>query len=476
MLLKKISSLVLFLIFSPIAVEAQISEVEKDSLTIRKIYDMALLNGQAYNWLDHLSNEIGPRLSGSSNAEQAVEYTKEELEELGLDKVWLQPVMVPKWVRGAKEYAYVESAPGTTKDINITALGGSVATPEGGTKAEVIEVLGIEDLERYGKEQIQGKIVFYNRPMRADLINTFNAYGGCVDQRYSGAAEAAKYGAVGVIVRSLNLRQDDFPHTGTMSYGDLPVSERIPAAAVSTNDADYLSGILKLQKDAKVYFKLNSEQFADVQSYNVIGEITGSEFPDEYIIVGGHLDSWDLGDGSHDDGAGVVQSMEVLRLMKELGYKPKRSIRVVLFMNEENGLRGGNKYAEVAKEKNENHIFALESDSGGFTPRGFSFEASDAQYAQLSGWKDLFEPYLIHLFDRGGSGADIGPLRGGNVVLAGLRPDTQRYFDHHHSDNDTFEHINKRELELGAATMTSLIYLVDKYGISNVKNTAQTKM
>lgn len=476
MLLKKKISLLTLIMLSCVTVQAQISETEEDSLSIRKIYDMALLNGQAYNWLEHLSTDIGPRLSGSYNAEQAVEYTKKELEELGLDKVWLQPVMVPKWVRGAKEYAYVESAPGSTRDINITALGGSISTPAGGTKAEVIEVQGIEDLEKYGEEQIKGKIVFYNRPMKADLINTFNAYGGCVDQRYSGAAEAAKYGAVGVIVRSLNLRQDDFPHTGTMSYGDLPVSQRIPAAAVSTNDADYLSGILKLQKDAKVYFKLNSEQFPDVQSYNVIGEITGSEFPDEYIIVGGHLDSWDLGDGSHDDGAGVVQSMEVLRLMKEMNYKPKRSIRVVLFMNEENGLRGGNKYAEEAKKKNENHIFALESDSGGFTPRGFSFEANDTQYQQLSGWKNLFEPYLIHLFDRGGSGADIGPLRGGNIVLAGLRPDSQRYFDHHHSDNDTFEHINKRELELGAATMTSLIYLVDKYGIDNVKNAPQTKM
>lgn len=476
MFLKKNISLLTIMMISLCTVNAQVSEAVEDSLNIRKIYDMALLNGQAYNWLGHLSNEIGPRLSGSYNAEQAVRHTKKELEKLGLDKVWLQPVMVPKWVRGAKESAYVESTPGSTRNINITALGGSVATPAGGIKAEVLEVQGIEGLERYGEAQIKGKIVFYNRPMKADLINTFSAYGGCVDQRYSGAAEAAKYGAVGVIVRSLNLRQDDFPHTGAMSYGELPVSQRIPAAAVSTNDADYLSGILKLQENAKVFFKLNSEQFPDVQSHNVIGEITGSEFPDEYIVVGGHLDSWDLGDGSHDDGAGVVQSMEVLRLIKEIGYKPKRSIRVVLFMNEENGLRGGNKYAEVAKDRGENHIFALESDSGGFTPRGFSFEANDNQFAQISGWKNLFMPYLIHLFDRGGSGADIGPLRGGNTVLAGLRPDSQRYFDHHHSDNDTFEHINKRELELGAATMASLIYLVDKYGINSGQNAKQTKM
>lgn len=435
-------------------------------MELRKLYDMSLLNGKSYQWLDHLSNDIGGRLSGSLNAQKAVEYTKKELEALGLDKVWLQPVMVPKWVRGAKEFAYIETAPGTTRDINITALGGSVATPMGGTKAEVLEVQGIEDLARYGEAGIKGKIVFFNRPMRADFINTFEAYSGCVDQRYAGASEAAKYGAVGVLVRSMNLRLDDFPHTGSMGYGELRPSQRIPAAAVSTNDAEYLSSLLKIEKNAKVYLKLNSEQLPDVQSYNVVGEITGSEFPDEYIVVGGHLDSWDLGDGSHDDGAGVVQSMEVLRLLKESGIKPKRSIRVVLFMNEENGLRGGNKYAEVAKDKNENHIFGLESDSGGFSPRGFSFDASQGQFDKIAAWKPLFKPYLVHYFEIGHSGADIGPLKNGKTVLAGLVPDSQRYFDHHHSENDTFDQVNKRELELGAATMASLVYLVDKYGIS----------
>ncbi len=452
---------------------SQINNAQEDSLNLRKLYDMSLLNGKSYQWLEYLSNDIGGRLSGSLNAQRAVDYTKKELETLGLDKVWLQPVMVPKWVRGAKEFAYIETAPGSTRNINITALGGSVSTPVGGAKAQVIEVQGIEDLARYGEEQIKGKIVFYNRPMRADLISTFEAYGGCVDQRYSGAAEAAKYGAIGVLVRSMNLRLDDFPHTGTMSYGELRPSQRIPAAAISTNDAEYLSGLLKIEKKAEVYFKLNSEQLPDVQSYNVIGEITGSQFPNEYIVVGGHLDSWDVGDGSHDDGAGVVQSMEVLRLLKESGIKPKRSIRVVLFMNEENGLRGGNKYAEVAKEKNENHIFALESDSGGFTPRGFSFDARQDQFDQIVAWEPLFKPYLIHYFEMGGSGADIGPLKNGEIVLAGLRPDSQRYFDHHHSENDTFDQVNKRELELGAATMASLIYLVDKYGISTTSGVSK---
>jgi len=437
---------------------------KEDSLTIRSIYDMALLNGKSYDWLDHLSNEIGGRLSGTLNAEMAVVYTKTELEGLGLDKVWLQPVMVPKWTRGLPEYAYVETGPGITSVMNICALGGSVPTPAGGLKAEVIEVQGIEDLEQYGKERIEGKIVFYNRPMRAELIHTFEAYGGCVDQRYAGAMEAAKYGAVGVVVRSMNLSLDDFPHTGSMGYGDTPVDQRIPACAISTRGADRLSSTLKLLPTLQFYFKQSCKTFPDVQSYNVIGEITGSTYPDRYMIVGGHLDSWDLGDGSHDDGAGCVQSMEVLRLFKEINYKPKHSIRVVLFMNEENGLRGGRKYAEEAKLKNENHLFALESDSGGFTPRGFSFDIDDANFEQVKSWEPLFKPYLIHYFEKGGSGADIGPLKVEGMVLAGLRPDSQRYFDYHHAANDTFDAINKRELELGGATMASLVYLFDKYG------------
>lgn len=454
---------------------AQENSATEDSLQLRKIFDYALTEGKSYDWLDHLSNKIGGRLSGSLNAQKAVDYTKAQLEQLGLDKVWLQPVMVPKWTRGGREYSYLETAPGETRNLNITALGGSVSTPAGGTKAEVIEVQGLEELKDLGPEQIEGKIVFFNRPMKPELIHTFEAYGGCVDQRYSGAEEAAKYGAAGVIVRSLSHKIDEFPHTGSMSYGDTPAAKRIPAAAISTKDAEYLSGMLKIDQDLKFYFKLNSQQHEDVESYNVIGEITGSEFPDEYIVVGGHLDSWDLGDGAHDDGAGVVQSMEVLRLFKEMGYKPKRSIRIVLFMNEENGLRGGKEYAKVAKAKGENHIFALESDAGGFTPRGFSFEADKAQFAQIESWQDLFKPYLIHYFELGGSGADIGPLKEDDIVLAGLRPDSQRYFDHHHAATDTFEHVNKRELELGAATMTSLIYLVDKYGIKKINTDQQEK-
>ena len=438
---------------------------QTDEKVISDIYTNSLTKGQSYNWLDYLSNNIGSRLSGSLGAEKAVAWTKEELEKLGLDKVWLQPVMVPKWVRGIPEFAYIETKPGNTIKVNICALGGSISTPPTGLKAKIVEVSGVEELEKLGRDKIKDKIVFFNRPMDASLINTFESYGGCVNQRYSGAMEASKFGAIGVIVRSMNLRIDDLPHTGSMTYGDIAPSDRIPSAAISTKHADLLSGMLKLDTNIQFYFKQNSKQLHDVLSHNVIGEITGSEYPDEYIVVGGHLDSWDLGDGAHDDGAGCTQSMEVLRLLKLSGIKPKRSIRVVLFMNEENGLRGGNKYAEIAAQKNENHIFALESDAGGFTPRGFYFDCDQSNFEQILSWKSLFKPYLIHFFELGGSGADIGPLKNETNVLSGLKPDSQRYFDYHHAPNDTFDAVNKRELELGAATMTSLIYLIDKYGI-----------
>ena len=248
-----------------------------------------------------------------------------------------------------------------------------------------------------------------------------------------------------------------------MYYDDLPLNKRIPAAAISTNGADLLSSMLSLNKEVKFYFRQNSKNFPDQLSHNVIAEIKGSKYPDEIIVVGGHLDSWDVGDGSHDDGAGIVQSMEVIRIFKSLGYKPNRTIRVVLFMNEENGLRGGNKYAQIAKEKNENHFFALESDAGGFTPRGFSFDTSVEEFESIEPWVEYFKDYALENFFLGGSGADIGPLKDGRVILSGLRPDPQRYFDYHHAPSDTFDKINRRELELGAAAMTALVYLMDNH-------------
>ena len=455
---------IVFFIFLFISID---SFSQSDKQIIKKIFDSSLSESIGYELLDYLSNEIGGRLSGSLNAEKAVKWGKKELENIGFDRVWLQNVLVPKWVRGPKEFALIETQPGITFNVDVCALGGSVATPSVGIKAKVLEVSNFEELKILGKEKIDGKIVFFNRPMQSNVVNTFQAYGDAVNQRVNGAAEAVKYGAIGVIVRSMTLRLDDFPHTGVMSYGNLTQSKKIPAAAISTNSAEKLSDLLKINPNLKFLLRQQCKEFDDVISHNVIAEIKGSEFPNEIILVGGHLDSWDLGDGSHDDGAGIVQSMDVINILKKIGYIPKRTIRVVLYMNEENGQRGAKKYFDISKKNNLNHIFAIESDAGGFSPRGFSFTTNDKNFEQIESWKKLFEPYLIHSFERGGSGADISILKTNKNVLAGLRPDSQRYFDYHHASNDTFDKINKRELELGTFAITSLIYLFDKYGLNN---------
>ena len=429
---------------------------------IDKIYDFALSNGKSYEWLDYLSNQIGGRLSGSINYDRSVKWSKDELELLEIDSLWLQPVMVPKWIRGAPEYAHIETSPGNNISVPIAALGGSIATPSIGISANVIEVKSFKELAEIGKDSVSGKIVFFNRPMDVTLINTFEAYSGTVNQRTQGAIQASNLGAIGVIVRSLTTTLDDYPHTGSTYYNGLSLNERIPAAAISTNGAELLSSMLSLNPEIKFFFRQNSKNFPDVLNHSVIGEIKGSKKPDEIIVVGAHLDSWDVGDGSHDDGAGIVQSMEVIRIFKSLNYTPNRTIRVVLFANEENGLRGGIKYAEVAKFNNENHFFAIESDAGGFTPRGFSFDTSKKEFESLKQLEKYFKNYDISFF-RGGSGADIGPLKDGKIILAGLRPDPQRYFDYHHAASDTFDKINKRELELGAAAIASLVYLIDNY-------------
>ena len=452
-----------YLLIVAFSVSLHSQNTNENSIFIDKIYDEALANGNSYEWLDYLSNQIGGRLSGSINYDRSVKWGMGELEMINLDSVWLQPVMIPKWVRGAPEYAHIESSPGNTISVPIAALGGSISTPSIGISANVIEVKNFKELKMIGKDSIRGKIIFYNRPMDPTLINTFQAYGGSVNQRTQGAVEASKLGAVGVIVRSMTTSLDDYPHTGSMYYDGLSLNQRIPAAAISTNGAELLSSMLSLNPNIKFFFRQNSKNFPDVLSHNVIAQINGSEKPDEIILIGGHLDSWDLGDGSHDDGAGIVQSMEVLRILKDLNYSPKRTIRVVLFANEENGLRGGTKYAEEARLNNEKHFFALESDAGGFTPRGFSFDTSEKEFKTIKKFENLFIKYGMDNFFIGGSGADIGPLKNGEVILAGLRPDTQRYFDYHHAASDTFDKINKRELELGAAAMTALVYLLDNY-------------
>ncbi|MFY7826600.1 MAG: M20/M25/M40 family metallo-hydrolase [Flectobacillus sp.] len=457
--MKKKYSFITTLLLSATLSQAQTT----DSVVVKKIYDATLTHGQSYEWLRQLTTQIGGRLAGSANAAKAVQWGKSVLEQVGADRVFLQDVMVPHWERGAKEEAYIVN--GKQKiTVPLLALGGSIATPKKGIQAEVIEVQNFQELRALGKEKCEGKIIFFNRPMDPTKINTFEAYGGAGDQRRSGANEASKVGAIGVIIRSLSNTLNDYPHTGSMQYATgVPL---IPAGAISTNAAELLSKTLKENPKTQFFFKQNCETFDDAPSHNVVAEIKGSEKPDEYIVVGGHLDSWDVAQGAHDDGTGIAQSMEVLRLFKELGIRPKHTIRIVLFMNEENGNRGGIKYAELAKQNNEKHIFALESDSGGFTPKGFGIQGAAASvFEKIQGYKSLFAPYGLHEIERGGGGVDIGPLGPQGTVLIGFKPDSQRYFEYHHASNDKFDTVNQRELELGAASMASLVYLLDKYGL-----------
>ncbi len=430
----------------------------------RTIYDHSLTQGQCYENLTDLCCNIGGRLSGSKEAEMAVQWGKKKLSEIA-DTVFLQEVMVPHWVRGDPEEAKVLLSDGSIVETHICALGFSVATPKEGITAEVVEVFSLDEVERLGREKIEGKIVLYNRPMDPKHIDTFHAYSGCVDQRSAGASEAAPFGALAVLVRSMNLRQDDLPHTGVQRYHE--GVKKIPAAAISTNGASFISEALKTDPNLKLHIKINSQNYPDVLSHNVIAEIKGSKYPDEILMVSGHLDSWDTGEGAHDDGAGTVHAMEVLRMMRALNYQPEHTIRCVLYMNEENGPMGAVQYAKEAKEMGTKHLMALESDRGGFSPRGFTFDGQndvpDKMQKMVLQWKELFEPYHIHIFDKGFGGVDIGLLKDQNVPLIGFMPDPQRYFDYHHAPNDNIDAVNERELELGAAAIYSLVYLLDQH-------------
>ena len=436
---------------------------KRDSMAVKRIVDEVMTNGKAYENLRFLCKKIGARLSGSPQAQKAVEATAKMLKEAGADTVYLQPCMVPHWVRGEKEQGKILLGKNESFNLRLCALGNSIGSGPKGVTADVVEVNSFAELESLGEAGIKGKIVFYNFPMNPTYIATFRAYGESGVSRNQGPARAAKLGAVGVMVRSLASNPDDHPHTGATRYNDS--FPKIPAVAISTNDADRLAIELTTHEGVKAFIRTTSKMLPDVPSFNVVGEIRGSEKPEEIITVGGHLDSWDLAEGANDDGSGVVQSIEVLRALKSTGYKPKRTVRAVMFMNEENGGRGGDKYFEVAKANKEQHIFALESDAGGFTPRGFSVTASEEKFSKLLGWKDLFFDYGVYSFTKGGGGSDISNLKNIGTTLAGLSPDSQRYFDIHHAETDVFENVSRRELHLGAANMAALVWLVSEYGL-----------
>ena len=431
----------------------------QEEKTVKSIFDEALTDTTAYHNLRLLCKNHKGRITGTPEANKAVDFVAELMKQMQLDRVEKQPVQVPRWVRGEAEKAFIETN-GVKSEVPVSALGMSIGTGEKGLTAPIIEVQNFKELEALGTKNIAGKIVFFNRPMDPTLVNTFAAYGSAGDQRSQGAAQAARFGAVGVVVRSLTTASDNFPHTGVMRYND--TIPKIPAVAISTKGADLLSNLLKNKSNLQFSFRTTCYQLPDSVSYNVIGEIRGSEFPDQIITVGGHLDAWDTGEGAHDDGAGTMQSIEVLRIFNELGIKPKRTIRAVAFMDEEVAQRGGKEYARQAELKKENHYFALEADRGAYMPKGFGISAPDERLEKMLALQKYFEPYGIDDFTKGGGGVDIGPLAKFGTPLSSFITEMQRYFDVHHSGYDTFEQVHLREFQLGSAAMASFIWLIDR--------------
>lgn len=432
--------------------------------TLQQIAAEALARGEAHDQLRDLLARHPGRLAGSDALAGAVRWSEARLQALQLDRVWLQEVMVPHWERGHPESVQLK-APGVAPvRLAAAALGGSIATPADGLTAPVIELSSLEDLIARGQEQVAGKIVFFNRPMDPADPDPGRAYGKAVDQRSRGPRTAASLGAVAALVRSMTQARDDVPHTGGTVY--VPDGRNIPAAALSAVAADRLSAALKDQPNLQVEIKIHARWHPEALSHNVIGEIRGVEKPDEIIVVGAHLDSWDITPGAHDDGTGVVQAIEVLRIFRALGLQPRHTIRCVLFTNEENGLRGGKAYAAQVSATGEKHVFAVESDGGGFAPRGFSLGQRDGPVHEgASRWLPLLAPLGILTFTEGRGGADIGPLLPLGVPLGNLLVDDQRYFDLHHTVADTTEQVHPRELHLGAAALASLVWLVDQEGL-----------
>lgn len=427
-----------------------------DSLQFSSISGEILNHGKAYTELRELTKTIGHRLSGSASYEKAVQWAAQKLREAGADKVWLQEVTVPVWQRG-RESMQLRTAAGKWKTVKMLSLGNSEGTGGKDVSGEVIMVKSMAEYEKLAAEQVKDKILFFNYPFSQSSVETFKSYGDAARYRVTAASLTAKKGGKFAIIRSLSSAFDDVPHTGAMRYDS---DRKIPAVAVGNTTADELEALVKT---GKVTVKLNSScgMKGEKQSHSVIGEITGSQ-DSSVMVVGGHLDSWDVGEGAHDDGTGIVQSIEVLRTFKKLGIRNRHTLRVVCFANEENGVKGGLAYAKAAKENNEKHLFAIESDAGGFSPRGISLEMAPAERQLIQGWRKLFLPYGVYDFKNTFSGTDLYPLHDLGIPTAELVPDSQRYFDIHHTEEDTFEKVNRRELLMGAVVMTQLIYMVDK--------------
>jgi carboxypeptidase Q len=468
MMRKRPSFWFLFFVISFMIPSIASSQTGLDSLTIEKyhkisrsIVERALTDTTGYQWLRELCG-IGPRFVGTEKSLEAIQWAKKIMEENGFDRVTLQPVQVPRWIRGSVETAEILKSPKTQyKQLSVAALGGSVPTSPEGLVEEVVEVPGLKALEEMS-EEVRGKIVFFNEPMDPARIQTFSAYGRAVGQRVQGPSRAAQAGAVGVIVRSVTTKYDNVPHVGTLDYADsVP---RIPAAAIGLRDADGLHDALQKDPSLRIRMKLSCRNAPDTLSYNVFCELTGTEKPEEVIVVGGHFDSWDKGHGAHDDGACCLQSLEVLHLLKRLSIRPRRTIRTVFFMNEEFGLNGAREYGKYAETSGEMHLAGIEADRGALTPRGFSVGSSPATLKKMQSWLPFLSKALIEWVRKGGGGGDVAQIKNAGAYI-GYVPDIQRYFDFHHSDNDVFSAVHPREFELGAAAMAILAYLISEEGI-----------
>jgi hypothetical protein len=415
-----------------------------------RILEAERTDGQAWAILQHLTDRIGPRLSGSPGAEASVVWTLERLRSWGLD-ARTEPVIVPRWVRGIETAEVV--AP-VSQRLVVTALGGSDPTPPGGVTAEVVEVRGFDELKSRG-EAVRGKIVLFNRAMRAGFGGP-EGYGSVASLRTRGAIEAAKLGAVATLLRSIGTASLRTPHTGLMNYEEgVP---RIPGAAVSAEDADLLHRLLASGEPVRVRLELTCRSEPDVPSANVVADLRGREKPEDVVLIGAHLDSWDLGTGAIDDGAGVAMVMETLRLLKALGLRPRRTLRGVLFMNEENGLRGAIAYAERHKDALARHVVAIEADSGAARPTGFGVSAGPGGLERVREIARLLEPLGATEVTPGGGGADISRLRPAGVPLLGLLLDPTRYFDYHHSPADTLDKVDPAELARGTAALAVMAY------------------
>ena len=440
------STVATLLLLLPTAATAQQPIAEQYRAAADRLIEAALVDSTGWQQLTRLVDRFGHRFSGSESLERAIDWMLAEMAQDGLVNVRGEKVMVPHWVRGAESLTLVEPR---TQALPMLGLGGSVATPPEGITAEVLVVDSFEDLEARAADA-RGRIVLFDVP--------FESYGRTVRYRTQGAIAAARAGAVASLIRSITPYSMKTPHTGTMSYNDsVP---RIPHAAITIEDALLLRRMQERGERVVVTLRMNAQTLPDAESRNVIAELRGSELPDEVVVMGGHIDSWDVGQGAMDDAGGVVAAWEAVRLMKELGLQPRRTVRVVGWTNEENGLRGANAYRDAHRDELDDHILAIESDAGVFKPLGYGFTGSDAAFDIVSQIGTLLDRIDAGRITRGGGGADIGPIMQLGVPGMGLNVDGERYFWFHHTDADTIDKLSAREFMECVATLAVMAYVV----------------